>query len=189
MIYCVVLALFSRFLVLMSNDNYPGNRRWRVHGTSVLPHKRDVLDVVVLCVVGTLWHFLFGVTGNTYLFGLVAPVNESLWEHGKLGLGATLMLLVVDGIRLHKLGGRLPLVSRAAGLIVMNTFIIVIFLIYTWILSTNILALDIFLYYTACYVAVMVHRYASDRGCNSHRMVGILLWVAILSLYAIVTPI
>lgn len=172
----------------MSNDNLPGIRRWLQRCQHIIPHKGDVLDVVFLSVVGTLWHYLYGITNNTYLFGLIAPVNESLWEHGKLGLGATLALLVVDSIRFHKRRKSMPLVSRALGMITMNTFIILVFLLYTSVLTRNVLALDILLYYSACYVAVMIHRFTADRGYNSYRTVGILLWMVIITLYAIATP-
>lgn len=153
-----------------------------------LPQKRDVLDILFLCVVGTFWHYLYGVSGNTYVLGLIAPVNESLWEHGKLGLGATMILLVVDVVRHHQHGDPIPFVSRALGLIVMNTFIIVAFLLYTSVLSHNILVIDVILYYASCYIAVVVHKYLANRGYNSLRTVGILLWVFIVTLYAIVTP-
>lgn len=37
-----------------------------------------------LCVVGTLLHFLFPWSGGSWLAALIAPVNESIWEHLKL---------------------------------------------------------------------------------------------------------
>ena len=37
-------------------------------------------------VVGTLLHFLFEWRGESRLVALIAPVNESIWEHMKLVL-------------------------------------------------------------------------------------------------------
>lgn len=39
---------------------------------------------VLVAVVGTLWHFVYDLSGGSWLVGLVAPVNESVWEHTKL---------------------------------------------------------------------------------------------------------
>lgn len=39
---------------------------------------------IILFFVGTLWHFLFNLSGHVPLVGAFAPVNESIWEHGKI---------------------------------------------------------------------------------------------------------
>lgn len=39
---------------------------------------------IILFFVGTLWHFLFNLSGHFPLVGAFAPVNESIWEHGKI---------------------------------------------------------------------------------------------------------
>lgn len=39
---------------------------------------------IILFFVGTLWHFLFNLSGHFPLIGAFTPVNESIWEHGKI---------------------------------------------------------------------------------------------------------
>lgn len=39
---------------------------------------------IILFFVGTLWHFLFDLLGRAPIVGAFAPVNESVWEHGKI---------------------------------------------------------------------------------------------------------
>ena len=39
---------------------------------------------VVLLIVGAAWHFLFDLSGQNVVVGALTPVNESVWEHGKL---------------------------------------------------------------------------------------------------------
>ena len=48
--------------------------RWIVKGTPFL------------FLVGGLWHMLYEFTGKSYLIGLIAAVNESIWEHSKMVL-------------------------------------------------------------------------------------------------------
>ena len=43
-----------------------------------------IISVLGAIGVGTLFHFLFELSGKNALVGLFAPVNESVWEHLKL---------------------------------------------------------------------------------------------------------
>ena len=45
--------------------------------------KRAILSFFAAAALGTVWHFLYDVFPNP-LTALIAPVNESVWEHLKL---------------------------------------------------------------------------------------------------------
>jgi len=45
----------------------------------------EIIGVIVIFLLGSLWHNLYGLLGENVLVGLVAPVNESMWEHWKIG--------------------------------------------------------------------------------------------------------
>ena len=51
--------------------------------------RQILVGVPVLFLAGTLIHFLYGLSGEFFLVGLLAPVNESVWEHLKLALWPT----------------------------------------------------------------------------------------------------
>ena len=51
--------------------------------------RQILVGVPVLFLAGTLLHFLYGLSGEFFLVGLLAPVNESVWEHLKLALWPT----------------------------------------------------------------------------------------------------
>ncbi len=53
-------------------DLYGRCRRWNINGLGIL------------FVLGTLNHFLYAWSGRNALVGAFVPVNESVWEHGKL---------------------------------------------------------------------------------------------------------
>lgn len=44
----------------------------------------EVAGIPVVVVTGTLLHFAFGWSGRSPVVGVVAPVNESVWEHLKM---------------------------------------------------------------------------------------------------------
>jgi hypothetical protein len=63
-----------------------------------------------LLVVGSAWHFVHAATGASVLVGLVAPVNESVWEHTKLIAVPMLLWAGLVGVRTHR-----PAAALAAG--------------------------------------------------------------------------
>lgn len=50
--------------------------------------------------LGTLWHYLYDFMGHNYLVGLIAPVNESVWEHMKLAFFPGLIIYFIFKKRL-----------------------------------------------------------------------------------------
>lgn len=48
------------------------------------PEKWILKGIPVLFIVGTFFHFIYDLLWKNPLVGLVSPVNESVWEHGKM---------------------------------------------------------------------------------------------------------
>lgn len=46
--------------------------------------KIDMIGFVVVCITGTLMHFIFHWSGENTIVGLFCPINESPWEHLKM---------------------------------------------------------------------------------------------------------
>ncbi len=40
--------------------------------------------IIFVAITGTLFHFLYELSGNNFFIGLFTPLNESVWEHTKL---------------------------------------------------------------------------------------------------------
>ena len=43
-----------------------------------------IAGILCVSILGTLLHFTYRWSGRNPLIGLIAPVNESVWEHMKL---------------------------------------------------------------------------------------------------------
>ncbi len=43
-----------------------------------------LLSVPILFILGTLFHFLYDLSGQNPIVGFFCPVNESVWEHNKM---------------------------------------------------------------------------------------------------------
>ena len=70
--------------------------------------------IPVLFLTGSLLHFAYDALGRTFFAALAAPVNESVWEHGKMILWP--MILWWSAYPLLRTGGReIPLERWFAG--------------------------------------------------------------------------
>lgn len=105
----------------------------------------QIYGFLFIVVFGSLLHFFFEWSGKSTLIGLFSPVNESVWEHLKLGFWS---LIVFSLIEFRFVRGRVNnyFAAKAAGIIALELFIVIFFYSYTAILGDNRLVLDIMSY-------------------------------------------
>ena len=53
--------------------------------------------IILISIIGTLFHFLYDVSNHNKIVGLFSAVNESTWEHIKIALTPTLLWSLIDG--------------------------------------------------------------------------------------------
>ena len=93
-------------------------------------------------VVGTLLHFLFAWSGENWLVALLAPVNESVWEHMKLVLWPMAVFALAEYANMGKEIGRFWC-AKLKGLLTALVLIPAIYYIYTGALGTHWMWFDI----------------------------------------------
>jgi hypothetical protein len=102
----------------------------------------ELWGIVFVFFLGTLWHFLFELTGDCKIVGALAPVNESVWEHFKIGFWPMIIYAIIEhryiGWRTNSL-----LTAKAAALYIIPIFIGLVFYTYTAITGEEVLAIDI----------------------------------------------
>lgn len=116
-----------------------------------------ILGIVLVSILGTLFHFVYEWSGQNRIVGLFMPVNESTWEHMKLAFFPMLLFFWSEnffpyGLSFSKAG------FRAATALTATLLIPVIFYTYTGILGTHYGVLDIATYYV-CVIAAFALRY------------------------------
>jgi hypothetical protein len=143
-----------------------------------------------LVVVGSLVHGVYGLSGSNVVLGLLVPVNESVWEHFKLGYAAMLLWHVVPD------RWRTPTASRhwlptIMGVLVINMCVIVTFHVVRPLFTDHVavLSVDIGSYLVGSIIAgQMIRRWPTS--WRLHQRLGILLWIAVgvIFVYATVWP-
>lgn len=117
----------------------------------------EVLGILFIVVVGSVLHFVFELSGFLPVAGLIGAVNESVWEHLKIGFWPAVFFALIEYPFLKSRANFWA--AKAACAYVIPVTIIVLFYAYTGILGYNTLALDI----TVFIVAVIVGQIASYR--------------------------
>lgn len=142
---------------------------------------------VWLIVVGSLVHELYGWTGSNVIVGLFAPIDESLWEHFKLGYGALLLWMPIERWVLHVRGTTYAF-ARGSGLIVLNLVVIVVFFtVRPSIPEPLALAADIGSYILGALAMGQIVRRFSNRSSPLLHHAGVPLLIVIGVVFAVFT--
>ncbi|MBN2535205.1 MAG: hypothetical protein JXB88_20155 [Spirochaetales bacterium] len=98
-----------------------------------------------IVIVGSLLHFTYQWSGYSPVVGMFCAVNESVWEHLKLGFWSLILYSFID-YWLLKNKTQNYFFAKAAGVLSMQFFIVAFFYLYTAFVSGSILFVDISLY-------------------------------------------
>jgi hypothetical protein len=110
--------------------------------------KWELIGIAVISLVGSALHFVFEWSGNWAPVGVIAAVNESVWEHFKLAFWPALLYALCE-YPFFRRSAKNFMLAKAAGIYVMPMAIAVIFYSYTAIIGHEILAVDILSFFVA----------------------------------------
>lgn len=117
--------------------------------------KWETAGFFFIVIIGTLLHFCFEWSGSYAPFALFCAVNESVWEHLKLGFWPGLLFAILEyafwGNNVKNF-----LAAKALSLYILPIVIVVLFYSYTAILSTHILIIDISIFVIAVLIAQVI---------------------------------
>ena len=54
-----------------------------------------IVGCILSILLGIFFHFIYDLSGNSFLIGLFFPINESIWEHLKLVLVPITMFALI----------------------------------------------------------------------------------------------
>ena len=136
----------------------------------------DLLGISFVILVGAALHFAFAWSGYWKPMALVAPVNESVWEHFKLAFWPALLWTFLENA-MRELDARAFWSAKGCALLVAPILIAIIFYGYTAVLGQNIFALDIATFVIAVVVAQLASAQLVKANICTHwaRSIGISL--------------
>lgn len=153
--------------------------------------KWEIVGVFWIIIIGSLLHFTFELANKSLLVALFSPVNESVWEHMKLGYWALVFFMLIEYWFVRDYTNSF-FIAKTIGILVMNIFIIVAFYSYTAIVKKPILIMDIAIFIVGAILCqfTSIKIMGKDIGNNVDK-IGLVVFIligAILILFTFKTP-
>ena len=111
--------------------------------------------IVFIVVFGSLLHFTFEMSNHQPVVGVFSAVNESVWEHLKLGFWPALAYAIVEYRYLKKSTNNF-FFAKTVGMYLIPIIIPILFYSYTAILGEPVLVIDILTFVIAVIVGQLV---------------------------------
>lgn len=115
--------------------------------------KTAILFYVILSALGLLCHFAYGWIGADIL-KIFFPRNESIFEHLKLLVIPTIVIMIIDSIMYRAEGFQ----GYVFGLLVAMVFMVAAHYTVTGIVGYSIMAIDIIIFFASTFI-IMYYRY------------------------------
>jgi hypothetical protein len=152
----------------------------------------ELSGIVFLIVVGSLLHFTFDWSNQLPLVGVFSAVNESVWEHLKLGFWSVILFSLLEYWFIRNKTNNF-LFAKGLGAVVLQGTILLVFYTYTMFSGEPILAIDISSYILGCILCQVVSYFIltkvnEKKIFNNVGMVLILIHAILLITFTFVPP-
>jgi hypothetical protein len=115
----------------------------------------ELAGIVFIIILGSILHFTFEWSGSQAVVGVFSAVNESVWEHLKLGFWPAIVFALIEFKYLKKATSNF-LFAKTIGIYLIPIIIMVIFYSYTAVLGESLLVIDILSFVIAVIVGQLV---------------------------------
>ena len=140
----------------------------------------ESIGALVIIIAGTLLHSAYHNTGF-WLLAWISPVNESVWEHLKIGIWPVLFFALIEYPSVRSITKNF-LIAKTAQAYTTSIATLAIFYAYTYVLGRNFLPLDILTFI----LAVLIGQYVSYRLLTLRELEEFADQVAVYSLYILI---
>jgi hypothetical protein len=115
----------------------------------------ELVGIVFIIIFGSVLHFTFEWSGSQAVVGVFSAVNESVWEHFKLGFWPAVVFALIEFRYLKKSTNNF-LFAKTVGIYLIPLIIMVLFYSYTAIIGESLLVIDILTFIIAVIVGQLV---------------------------------
>lgn len=137
----------------------------------------ELVGIVFIVILGSMLHFAFEWAGRWTPIAIIAAVNESVWEHLKLGFWPALFYTIFEYKYLRTSTNNF-LLAKTMGIYLIPITITVLFYSYTALLGNDMLILDISIFV----IAVIIGQLVSYKLLTSRRLPECLNTISLIAL-------
>ena len=120
------------------------------------------IGIIIICLVGSLLHFTYELSHHNKFVAIFSAVNESTWEHIKIGMTPTLLWSIYEIIKYGFSGNFL--VAKSLSLLVIIALIPILFYGYMVFTKKAILVIDIICFYIVIICSQLVFNHFINIG-------------------------
>lgn len=152
-----------------------------------------LLGIPVLFIIGSVFHFIYEWTGKNSILGLIAPIDESIFQHIKM----VILPIICWWTLYYLIKGKKDKISSekwfAGGLISLITSILLIpaiYYFYTGALGIESLIIDILILFISLVFSQLLglHFYRYSKGAEPTIVLGIFTLILLLSAIFTLSP-
>lgn len=152
-----------------------------------------LMGIPALFVIGSLFHFLYPLSGENFLVGLIAPVNESVWEHTKMVVIPVILWWSIYYIVHHRedtIDKRKWFSAELVALLTAILSIPLLYYFYTEAFGVELLWVDILILALAVLAGQLIglHVYRHGKGVNANIVILIILIIVVLYFTFTIAP-
>jgi len=115
----------------------------------------EMWGILFIALAGSLLHFTFELSGGWRPMAVISAVNESVWEHLKIGFWPALVWAVIEFFAFGR-RSRNFIFAKGISLLTIPVVIVGLFYGYTWIFKTDSLIIDILIFIISIVVAQII---------------------------------
>jgi hypothetical protein len=143
--------------------------------------KEFFIDIIVISIIGTIFHFLYEFSGRNLLVAIFSAVNESVWEHIKIAVIPTYIVAIVKMWIMEERKCNLwtSLFFKVLTLILL---IPTLFYGYQLIFKSENLVLDIIIFYISIIISEVIEYIVQNKFSISAKVEDVFKYINILNI-------
>ena len=154
--------------------------------------KWEIFGAFFLIIVGTLLSFVYEWSKKSVLVGIIGPVNESVWEHLKLGFWSLAFFSVIEYRFIRNKTSNF-FYAKGLGILILQATILVIFYTYTMFTARPVLVIDVLSYILGCILCQVASyrvliRKKYSKTLNVFGLAVLLIHAVLLIVFTFVPP-
>lgn len=144
----------------------------------------ETAGILFTILTGSLIHSAYPKSGYRILAGILAPANESVWEHLKLLFTPMVIYSIVEFLLI---GWRFPnfITAKVAGLVTGLVLIPIFFYICHLFIKQNALFIDILIFIVCVVIAFLVSRALMLYTDFSHNLLSIIILLLLAAVFVL----
>ncbi|MCX8074397.1 MAG: DUF6512 family protein [Clostridia bacterium] len=165
-----------------------------MYKTLLPPQKWIIKGIFYIFLIGSGMHFLYEISGKNVIVGLIAAVNESIWEHSKMVLLPIICwwgLYYIIKVKKYNINKNKWFTSAVVSVVTSLIIMPLLYYFYTEAFGVEILWVDISILFLAVLFGQLLafHFYKYSQGINSNISISIfILLVLIFMIFTFYPP-